>query len=491
MTRDEFIEAALKFSDRLSQLIDKYADEGNPIRTNAMDEWESMTEQMGNPDELTISVFADMAETWNHADELDEQTIIDMVNGKQVQNRVQTLLQERLKTAEGKSNRESFIGDYTDVSEVNAEDPNSVPEFETITYNDLMGTKFDELWQPVEGLITEGLTVLAGGSKIGKSWICMDMAFRAATGTPFWGHNTTGCNVLYLALEDSPRRLQNRIVTLEYDGKDVPNLTFLTSCRTMDDGFEQQISSWLNSHGGRCLVIVDVLQKIRGIARRKDGDAYQADYRNIGNIKKIADRFHAAFVVVHHTKKGRSEDVYDNISGSTGIMSVADTTIMITRDRKEKTATVDVTGRDVYGETFTICADDNMHWNVVDTTFADIVNYNYDPVMLTIKAILKENPDGLTISYNDFRKFGMTEMGYDPAKDGKDLRTKLLRLKDEASIRDGITINLPDKLKKATMFYKCHGEDVRRSKEYADTCVELSRLQVPASDAEQLKLEET
>ena len=142
--------------------------------------------------------------------------------------------------------------------------------------------------------------------------------------------------------------------------------------------------------------------------------------------------------------------------------------------------------------TFTIGIDEDMHWNVVDTTFpAGMVNYNYDPVILTIKAILKENPDGLTISYNDFRKFGIEEMGQDPAKDGKDLRAKLLRLKDEASNRDGITIGLPDKLKKATMFYKCHGEDVRRSKEYADTCVELSRLQVPASDAEQLKLEET
>ena len=493
MTTERFTKAATIYGSALERFVQNCPDPEAQILLDAVDEWTALGELLADPSAQVIAGYADMVEAWEQFAVIEsEQAIMDAVQGKPIRSRQQTILQERLKPAEEKSNRESFIGDYTDVSEVNAEDPNSVPDIETISYSDLMGTKFDELWQPVEGLITEGLTVLVGGSKLGKSWICMDMAYCVATGTPYWGHKTTSCPVLYLALEDSQRRLQSRNTKLKHLVQNVQGLEYATKCRTMDNGFEQQISSWLEKHGGRCLVIIDVLQRIKGATKWKDGDAYQADYRNIGNIKAIADRFGAAFVVVHHTNKSRgSEDKFDRISGSSGIMGVADTVIMITRERKEQTAEVDITGRDVYGDTFTIGIDEDMHWNVVDTTFADMVNYNYDPVMLTIKAILKENPDGLTISYNDFRKFGMTEMGYDPAKDGKDLRAKLLRLKDEASNRDGITIGLPDKYKKATMFYKCHGEDVRRSKEYADTCVELSLLKVPTKEPEQLELEET
>ena len=378
-------------------------------------------------------------------------------------------------------------------SDANAEEVNIVPDIETITYNELMGAQFAELWQPVEGIITEGLTLLVGGSKLGKSWICMDMAYCVATGTPYWGHKTSKCPVLYLALEDSQRRLQSRNTKLQHMVQNVPGLEYAISCKTMDNGFEQQISRWLEKHGGRCLVIVDVLQRIRGANRRIDGDAYQADYRNIGNIKAIADRFGAAFVAIHHTSKGKNADPFSNISGSTGIMGVADTVIMITRERKEQTAEVDITGRDVYGDTFTICIDDNMHWNVVDTNAAAMVNYIYNPVMNTVKAILKDNPEGIRIGYDDFRNFGKAEIGADPAKDGKDLRAKLLQLKDEAAKRDGIVIKLSDKDGKVNAFYKCHGVDMRRKKEYAQPYVELA-LQYNQQDkppaADQLKLDE-
>lgn len=492
MTTERFTKAATIYGSALERFVQNCPDPEAQILLDAVDEWTALGELLADPSAQVIAGYTDMVEAWEQFAVIEsEQAIMDAVQGKPIRSRQQTLLQERLKPAEEKSNRESFIGDYTDVSEVNAEDPNSVPDIETISYSDLMGTKFDELWQPVEGLITEGLTVLVGGSKLGKSWICMDMAYCVATGTPYWGHKTTSCPVLYLALEDSQRRLQSRNTKLKHLVQNVQGLEYATKCRTMDNGFEQQISSWLEKHGGRCLVIIDVLQRIKGANKWKDGDAYQADYRNIGNIKAIADRFGAAFVVVHHTNKSRgSEDKFDRISGSSGIMGVADTVIMITRERKEQTAEVDITGRDVYGDTFTIGIDEDMHWNVVDTTFADVVNYKYDPVMLTVKAILKENPDGLKIIPKDFIQFGTVEMGYPPAKDGKDLRAKLLRLKDEASNRDGIKIILPEKTSRATKFYKRHGEDVCRSREDAQNCIELVRLQLPAKEPEQLELDQ-
>ena len=191
--------------------MQNYPDPEAQVLLDAGDEWTTLGELIADPSTQVIAGYTDMVEKWEQfAVTESEQAIMDAVNGKPLRSRQQTLLQERLKTAEGKSNGESFIGDYTDVAEVNTEGPNSVPDIETISYSDLMGTKFEELWQPVEGLITEGLTVLVGGSKLGKSWICMDMAYCVATGTPYWGHKTTSCPVLYLALEDSQRRLQSR-----------------------------------------------------------------------------------------------------------------------------------------------------------------------------------------------------------------------------------------------------------------------------------------
>ena len=258
----------------------------------------------------------------------------------------------------------------------------------------------------------------------------------------------------------------------------------------MDNGFEQQISKWLNDHGGKCLVIVDVLQRIKGATRRRDGDAYQADYRNVGAIKAIADRFRAAFVVVHHTNKSKAQDdIYEAVSGSTGIMGVADTTILIRRKRGENVAEVDITGRDVYGDGFKICLDEDMHWNLIDDAMNHIL-YKGDPVARTCDAILRANPEGLRISYNDFRAYGVKALGQDPARDGKDLRAKLIRIKDEALTRDGIVIVLPEKNSKATRFYKApDGTDLTRSKETALQCLELSiRGQPTPPAAEQLTL---
>lgn len=321
------------------------------------------------------------------------------------------------------------------------EEKKNVPPLETITYNDLMSKQFAELWQPIEGIVTEGLTVLCGGSKLGKSWICLDMAYCVATGTPFWGKTTHKSPVLYLALEDSYRRLNSRYVKMKSAiVLDQCTFEFAEKSQTMDDGVSDQIAAWIETHGGKhCMIMIDVLQKIRGKTRRDDGDAYQADYRNIGAIKAIADRFGAAVVIVHHTNKnGRSADRFDRISGSTGIMGVADTIIMITRERNAETAEVDITGREVYGDTFTIRLDaETMHWHAETVEDARRRAYESNEVVKTFRQLIKENPGGGRISYGDFR----CRCLFFPYRDGKDLANKLNKgLAEDLRVYDGIIV---------------------------------------------------
>jgi hypothetical protein len=61
------------------------------------------------------------------------------------------------------------------------------PKLEAITAADLLQKKFERLAQAVQGLITEGLVLLVGASKIGKSWLVLSMCLRQRTGQNFLG----------------------------------------------------------------------------------------------------------------------------------------------------------------------------------------------------------------------------------------------------------------------------------------------------------------
>ena len=55
----------------------------------------------------------------------------------------------------------------------------------------------------VDGLIPQGVHLISGSAKIGKSWLMLDLALKLAAGEPFWGMETVKCGVLYLSLEDT------------------------------------------------------------------------------------------------------------------------------------------------------------------------------------------------------------------------------------------------------------------------------------------------
>ena len=82
----------------------------------------------------------------------------------------------------------------------------------------------------VDTLLPQGITMLGGAPKIGKSWLVLDLCLHIAKGVPFWGLDTRQGTVLYLCLEDSQRRLQERLNHLTDEAP--PNLFF---CHGTDD----------------------------------------------------------------------------------------------------------------------------------------------------------------------------------------------------------------------------------------------------------------
>lgn len=208
--------------------------------------------------------------------------------------------------------------------------------------------QFDPLRWIVPGIIPEGMTMLVGGPKIGKSWLSLGVALAVASGGRALGALDVGPPrpVLLLALEDGDRRLQERCREL-IPGDPIPGL--LHYMTTAHPGFViPTIEAWLSRHRDQApLVILDTLGKVMPPAQPGES-AYQRDYRIAGRLKRIADDHPGCGVLVlHHDRKAQADDFVDGVSGTNGIAGAADTITVLCRPRTETNGLLKVTGRDV------------------------------------------------------------------------------------------------------------------------------------------------
>lgn len=198
----------------------------------------------------------------------------------------------------------------------------------------------------IDGVLSDGLAIMAGDSKIGKSWMVLWMCLQISKGEPVWGIPTRKADVVYLALEDREWRVQQRMQDLT----DTPpeNLHFGFSCGQLGAELESQIEDVLKDYPSTGLIFIDTLQMIRDNVSAKV-NAYAQDYKDLSSLKKIADNHGICIFVVHHTRKERDGgNIFNDMTGSTGIMGVADTGMILRKeDRFGDNATLCITGRDV------------------------------------------------------------------------------------------------------------------------------------------------
>ena len=196
---------------------------------------------------------------------------------------------------------------------------------------DLLAHQFPEPRWAVPGVIPEGLTLLAGPPKVGKSWLSLNLGVAVATGSPALDSvEVNAGHVLYLALEDTPRRLQRRLHTVIVDQTVPEQLAFAVDWPPMPTGGADLLHKTLTSTPDTRLVVVDVLAKVRGNTDTR-GSMYDADYAAMGHLKAVADAHNTAVVVVHHVRKSGSEDFLETISGTNGLAGAADTIAVLRR----------------------------------------------------------------------------------------------------------------------------------------------------------------
>jgi hypothetical protein len=222
-------------------------------------------------------------------------------------------------------------------------------------------------------VIAEGVTLLCGAPKVGKSWAALDVAVAAATGGKALGRvDVEAGDVLYLALEDTPRRLQSRLDKVLTGAAAAPDrLAIVTACEPLTAGGADKIADWLDEHPGARLVIVDVFARVRG---RPDANssAYDADYAALAKLKELADRYGVAFLVLHHTRKAGSDDFLDTVSGTNGLAGAADAVLVLKRSRGQADAELSITGRDVEEASYALrFAADLGAWQLLDGPASD------------------------------------------------------------------------------------------------------------------------
>ena len=256
----------------------------------------------------------------------------------------------------------------------------------TIDADTLQTIAYEPLTFLVEDLLPQGLHLLAGAPKIGKSWLALWLCLRVAQGEPLWNFPTHSCEVLYLCLEDSFQRIQSRLFDLTEDAP--PTLHFAVMAEQLHSGLVEQIEQFLKEHPATGLIVIDTLQRIRTMSN--DANPYANDYRDIGVLKALADRHRIAVLLIHHLRKLGDDDPMNMISGTTGISGATDTNLVLKKGtRSGGAATLYCTGRDIEYQELVLEFDQDAHvWKLVSS--GESTEEEQDKTLASLSAFLAE-----------------------------------------------------------------------------------------------------
>jgi len=243
----------------------------------------------------------------------------------------------------------------------------------------------------------EGVTLLCSKPKFGKSWLAYDLCIACTTDRFTLGTiKPAQGSVLYLALEDSKRRLQRRMTKLlRTFGSAWPNKLLLkTEWRRLHEGGVDDIRTWYahtRSMGGKpILVVIDVLAKVRKPVGNRQ--LYEADYAALAELTNLANELELAIVVAHHTRKMAADDLMETVSGSYGVSGAVDTILVMAN--RPNGAVLDIRGRDVESAELAIEFDkQTCRWRLL----GDAAEVHVSSQRAKIIAALKEAGLAMTI----------------------------------------------------------------------------------------------
>lgn len=201
--------------------------------------------------------------------------------------------------------------------------------------SDLMNREFEPIKWIVPEVLPEGLTLLAGSSKIGKSWLALQLCLAVSGGGEFLGKEIEKGDVLYWALEDGARRVQDRVRALEPETDFKEHTMTVRSMEhlppTLDKGALDQLKLWHGSAPTPRLIVIDVLAKVKPETKGKETD-YDAVYRGLAGLHRFATENSISVLVIHHTRKAAADgDQFDQVAGTRALTALPDAALVLAR----------------------------------------------------------------------------------------------------------------------------------------------------------------
>ena len=225
-----------------------------------------------------------------------------------------------------------------------------------------------------------------------KSFFVAQLGYHVSAGLPLWKYPINQGAVLYLALEDDYARLQKRLSRMfGMDGEN--NFYFATQAKNLREGLDGQLTAFVREHPDTKLIIIDTLQRIREIGGERYN--YSSDYEIVALLKKFADQQNICIVVVHHTRTQGSEDSFDTISGTNGLLGAADGAFIMQKERRtDNKAILDVVGRDQQDQRLHLLFDRQRCLWLLTETETELWKEPPNPLLEAIASLLSpENPE--------------------------------------------------------------------------------------------------
>jgi len=256
----------------------------------------------------------------------------------------------------------------------------------TVSMNEIYETVFESRPPLIDGLLYSGTYLFVGAPKLGKSFFMAQLAYHISTGIPLWNYPVRKGTVLYLALEDDYRRLQERMYRM-FGTESTDNLFFATSANQLGNGLDEQLQGFIREHPDTMLIIIDTLQKVREAGG--DNYSYANDYEIITRLKHFADSYGICLLLVHHTRKQRSEDNFDMISGTNGLLGAADGAFLLYKEKRVgNSAVLEISGRDQQDQKLYIVRNpETLYWDL-ERTETELWKEPPEPILEAIAEII-------------------------------------------------------------------------------------------------------
>ena len=240
------------------------------------------------------------------------------------------------------------------------------PKIQTIDGDTLMKMEFEPLQFTTEKILPHGLFILAGSPKIGKSWLALDLCRAVSTGGQLWDFPAVHGDVLYFALEDRHRRIQDRLKKIQAENVNLSRLHTSLTAAGLHNGLLDDIDDFISFYPQTNLIIIDTFEHIRS-GGNTENTLYSCDYKNMNKLREITNKHKLTLLLVHHTRKQGDKDPLNTISGSTGLSGASDGLFILEKiTRTGSTAKLTIANRDTEGFCFNLHFDnDTCRWNFI------------------------------------------------------------------------------------------------------------------------------